>query len=267
MPVDNSSPARLVLAAGSVLDATVEQLVDIAATAGFAGVGLRPGAELLEDHRRLTALRRRAEDSGVWIHDLEVIRIGPETEASLAGRLIEAACVLDAHAVLVVSDLIDPAATVDQLARIAQDCRSAGVVAGLEYMAWTMPASPIQAAEFAERTGAVVVVDVLHHHRVGAGIAEMRSVVSSGRLGWVQVCDAAYEAPPDLLHEARHDRLLPGQGELALADLLSQVPAETIISVEVQSDRLAAEMDAPARARMLHRAASELMQNLLSRPR
>ena len=70
-------------------------------------------------------------------------------------------------------------------------------------------------------TGCQVVVDVLHHVRVGATADDLRSVVESGTLGWVQVCDAAAAHPTDLIHEARRLLQVPGP-QLAGALLLGQ---------------------------------------------
>ena len=78
------------------------------------------------------------------------------------------------------------------------------------------------------------------------------AVVESGTLGWVQICDALLEPPADLIHEARHQRLAPGSGELPLAELLACLDADVTISVEVQNDAL---LGVPPidRARLLHR--------------
>jgi sugar phosphate isomerase/epimerase len=121
-------------------------------------------------------------------------------------------------------------------------------------MAWTAPSGPLDAIEVANDTGCELVVDLLHHLRVGAGTAELEAIVACGRLGWVQVCDAPAAAPVGrdaLIHEARHGRLLPGTGELDLAPLLACLPTGTVISIEVQSDAL---LGVPPfeRARMLH---------------
>ena len=117
------------------------------------------------------------------------------------------------------------------------------------------------AVEVARATGCQLVVDVLHHVRVGAGAHELDVIAAAGVLGWLQLCDAAGEldatrrtAQAALLHEARHGRLAPGQGELPLQTLLASVPAGTVVSVEVQSDQLLA-VPAADRARLLHDAA------------
>jgi sugar phosphate isomerase/epimerase len=100
------------------------------------------------------------------------------------------------------------------------------------------------------------VVDLLHHTRLGEGADELRAVVASGRLGWVQVCDAPATAPVDLLDEARHRRLPPGDGRLPLDVLLGEVPADVVRSVEVQSDAMAARLAPVERAAALYAAAT-----------
>jgi sugar phosphate isomerase/epimerase len=156
--------------------------------------------------------------------------------------------VLGAHWLLVVSDLRDEAATTDEIGRVAMAARSAGVGLGVEYMDWTTPSDPLSAVRIAAAADCHVVVDVLHHYRVGAGLAQIRGVVDSGRLGWLQLCDASLVAPDDLLHEARHGRLAPGAGMLPLRDVVAELPAGVSISVEVQSDALARAMTVQERS-------------------
>jgi sugar phosphate isomerase/epimerase len=249
----------LVLAAGSVLDAEPELIVRIAADAGFDAVGLRPGPDLLADRARLDEIAALSVATGATIHDVEVHRIGPA--APDPRPLLDASAALGARAVLVVSDLPSEAETEERLGALVQQCRQRELAAALEYMAWTTPADPRAAIHVAESTGAVVVVDLLHHHRVGAGVAELAEVVASGRLGWVQLADAPVEAPGDLLHEARHERLPPGHGELPLTDLLAVIPAGTPISVEVQSDALAASSPPAERAALLASAARAVLNH------
>lgn len=248
----------LLLAAGSMLDVAPEVFIDVAAAAGFDGIGLRASAE----HHPTGApgvegIRDRSRHRGLRIADVEVFRLGTSTDVEL-DALIAAAGALGAGALLVVSDLASEDATGAGLTDVAGRCRPAGIVAALEYMAWTTPSDPLTAIDVALATGCRLVVDLLHHHRVGAGIDELRAIVESGTLGWVQLSDGPFAAPDDLLHEARHGRLLPGAGELPLAELLAVVPADTPISVEVQSDELA--HLAPAqRAVLLHDAARRVL--------
>jgi sugar phosphate isomerase/epimerase len=242
----------LALAAGSLLDASAVALVRAAAAAGFDAVGLRLSGEHSLDGRAVADMQRLLDDLGLVLWDVEVHRIGSGADP---GRLIDTAAALGARHLLVVSDLPEAAATRHALAEVSERCRAAGVTAALEYMAWTTPSDPLEAGAMAAATDAVVICDVLHHVRVGAGPRELAALAGSGRLGWVQLCDAPLGAPPDLVHEARHGRLPPGEGHLPLGDLLAALPAECPRSVEVQSDRLSATLNPAERAVLLHRAA------------
>ena len=249
-------PHPLVLAAGSMLDCGASTIVGAAAAAGFDGVGLRLSGEHAVTEP--DALRRWAEGVGVSIHYTEVYRVGAAAVDPVP--LIEVSAAVGATALLVVSDVPDRATTLRRVAELTELCRARGLELGLEYMAWTDPASPLDAIDVARATGCRLVVDVLHHTRVGAGVEELDAIVSSGTLGWVQLCDALL-APPedgDLLHEARHGRLAPGEGELPLRALLARVPDDVVVSVEVQSDALAT-VGLVERARLLHDAARRVL--------
>jgi sugar phosphate isomerase/epimerase len=243
----------LVLAAGSALDASPAVLLTAAAAAGFDGVGLRlshgrdPGAAAL---REVSAM---AGDLGLVVHDVEVHRVGDGVDPR---ELIEACAAVGAGRLLAVCDLPSRSAAIEGFGSLASAAREAGIEVGVEYMAWTTPDGPIDAIAIARDAGCTVVADVLHHVRVGAGQAEMRRLVGSGVLGWVQLCDASAEAPADLLHEARHDRLPPGTGALPLDALLAVVPGGVVRSVEVQSDVLSAQIDVVARSRLLAAASA-----------
>lgn len=263
----------LVLAAGSLLDHDAARLVRTAAAAGFDGVGLRlSGEHAVTSDRQADELRRMAEDLGVMIHDAEVLRIDDswspagDRPPEPARRLLETAALLGAAAVLVVSDLHDESATSVAVDGLVAAASPLGLTIGLEYMAWTMPATAAGALDMAAATGCRVVVDVLHHVRGGAGVDELRKMIDAGHLGWVQLCDAitADAVDPvdfdrdDVIHEARHRRLPPGQGALPLAELLAEVPSDAIISVEVQSDDLAV-LAADNRADLLATASRRLV--------
>lgn len=242
-----------------MLDHPADVVIDAAAAAGFDGVGLRLSGE--HHTARPSELRRRAADGGITVFDAEVYRIS--TAAENPEPLLDAAAAAGADAVLAVSDVGDRAATVAALGWLGTECAARGLRIGLEYMAWTTPSDPIDAISIAGDVGCDLIVDLLHHVRVGAGLDELDAIVASGRLGWVQLCDAPL-APPDgpwtdaLIHEARHARLLPGHGELPLAALIGRVPDDVPVSVEVQSDELS-RLGAFERARLLHDASRSIL--------
>lgn len=251
-------PHQLALAAGCVIDTDAFGVVAAASIAGFDAVGLRiSGPHVVVDADALCAA---ASDAGVAIHDVEVHRIGGDADAT---ELLEVAAAIGATAVLVVSDLASVKDSTTELTRLARRCDRLGLTLGLEYMAWTTPSTPRAAIEVASRAGCRLVVDVLHHVRVGAGVDELHSIVAADLLGWLQLCDAPATAPAldELVHEARHARLAPGDGGLPLAELLAEIPDGIVVSVEVQSDAMAAEFDVIERARLLHAASQRVLNH------
>lgn len=242
-----------------MLDQPATTLIDTAAAAGFDGVDLRLSGE--HGGTRLDDLRQHAERAGIAVFGVEVYRIS--TDASNPGPLLDAAAAIGAETVLVVSDHPDRTTTVTALAALARDCTARGLRLGLEYMAWTTPSTANDAIDVANEVGCELLVDVLHHVRVGAGVDELDAIVESGHLGWVQICDAPLARPrgsghESLIHEARHGRSLPGHGELPLRELVARLPTDVTISVEVQSEPLLSV--APIeRAQMLHDAARSVL--------
>ena len=247
----------LVLAAGSMLDQTPSAMIDAAADAGFDAVGLRLSSPPSAAHAVSdpSAVRRHAERRSIPVHDAEVYRIGSDDDPR---PLVERTAAVGAGFLLVVSDASIRSDTIAGVTALVELARPHGIEIALEYMAWTDPAGPLDAVAIAESTGCRVVVDLLHHVRVGANADDLRAVVESGTLGWVQVCDAAATSSDDLVHEARHRRLLPGAGALPLAELLACVGSEVTISVEVQSDALLT-VEANERARLLHDATRSML--------
>lgn len=253
---------RLAMAAGCALDTNAQGIIEAAAAGGFDAVGLRvSGEHAVDGPAELRAIGALARSLGVVVHDVEVHRIGHESRP--VTDLLDAANSVGANGVLVVSDLASDVDTIAEVDRIARLCDERELVLGLEYMAWTNPATPSAALGIAQQTGCRVIVDLLHHMRVGAGVEELRAIVDADALAWVQICDAPLDSvgftTDDLLHEARHARLVPGLGGLPLLELLAVVPADVVISVEIQSDVLATTYHPNERARLLFDASMSLL--------
>ncbi|MFI6451837.1 sugar phosphate isomerase/epimerase family protein [Streptosporangium amethystogenes] len=240
------------LAAGTVLDAAPARILEAASAAGYDAAGLRldPSSVGLAEAERL---RRQADDLGLRLLDLEVVRLGPDRDPDHRRRLLDLADALGVRFLLTVSEHRDDSATASDLSRLYEESRNHTVRIALEFMRFTGVPTLAAALEVLERTGAadaVVLVDALHLHRAGE-LPEDLAGVPAGRIGYVQLCDAPARAPRGLQAlswEARHDRLAPGEGDLPLAELLARVDPAVPLSVEVQSDRLAARWDPASRA-------------------
>lgn len=251
----------LSLAAGTVLDVSAARTIEAARAAGFDGCGLRPTKqELAPEHLR--ELRSRLDDSGLTLLDVEVVRLRADDDAAAHLRLLDAAAALGAVHLLAVSEHDEHASTVGAVTWLAEQAAQRGVRVALEFMAFTSVRSLDHAlrviAESA--TGNVgVLVDALHLHRSG-GQPQDLGRVPGGELAYVQLCDAAVAGPRDLADEARHHRLLPGDGHLPLLELVDAAGGDVAMSIEVQSDELLASTTAEVRARRALAQTQELLR-------
>jgi sugar phosphate isomerase/epimerase len=251
----------LSLAAGTVLDGSQEQAIDAAVEAGFDGLGLRftePPSE-----RRLAELGGRISAAGLSVLDVEVVRLGPDVDATAVAWLVDVAGAVGARFVLAVSNDPDPGRTRRGIEALCDRAAPLGVAIALEYMAFTAVRDLAVAHAIVESTGrpnAAVLVDVLHLARSGGDAAELRGPDGT-RVGYVQICDGPATGPGTdeaLLDEARHHRLMPGTGQLPVVAVLDAV-GDVPVSVEVQSDELAATASVAERAALAARTARAVL--------
>ncbi|HEY1876892.1 MAG TPA: TIM barrel protein [Rhizomicrobium sp.] len=238
-------PAPLSLAHLSLIELAPEALIRIAGEAGFDLVDLRLSpatpTDRVYDRRALKALCRalapvlRGAGLGVW--DVEIIRVDDRTVPQDYLPLMEAAAALEARRVKLVCDSEDHARAADILGRLCDLAAPFGLALDLEYMIFSGVRSlgaAIGLVQAAARPNLFVLVDALHWVRAG-DIEAIRSV-DRGRLGYLQLCDGPLRGPSDrqaLIHEARTNRLAPGEGEFPLDDLLAAMPPGCVASIEV----------------------------------
>ncbi len=259
----------------TLLRLSTAELVDAAAEAGFQGVGLRlmapptPGAlveHALNDSALIAETRRRLDDSGLQVLDVEAIWVDPSVIVADYERMFEIAATLGAHhAVAMIHDPDDVRGT----ASFAELCGLAapyGVTVNLELAKYSAVKSIDQAARVVELCGAqnaAVLIDTLHFARSGGTASDARRY--QPRLApYIQIADARRDPPADVSmyrDEALNWRLDPGTGDLPLAPLLQALPDDTPLSVETP-DRNLDYLSAVERARRALRATTELIQSL-----
>jgi sugar phosphate isomerase/epimerase len=117
------------------------------------------------------------------------------------------------------------------------------LVVHLEFLPWSrIPdvAAAWQIVRLADRSNGGIAVDAWHYVRSGADEETLRSIPGARVLG-IQLDDGNATAEDNLVHATLHDRLLPGEGEFDLAQLvmvLREIGAVAPIGVEVFSDEL-----------------------------
>lgn len=255
------------LAALSVIECAPPDLVTVAAEAGFNAVGLRLLPARPTDVRQPiigdTPMRRetlkRLQDTGTSVLDIEVIWFQPEMNPANHEPMFETGAVLGAKRVLVASGDPDEGRMAENLATLCDMARPYGLSLDIEFIKWT-PLTGLDMAlrilAKADKPNSGVLIDCLHAARAGV-TPEMMSQIDPKRLGYFQLCDAPAETPADLMHEARFDRLAPGEGGLPLREIIAALPRDLAISVE--TPLMVSGLSPLERARVLYQATRRVL--------
>ena len=260
------------LAPLTVLELDPAELVSCAAEAGFDAVGLRliratpqePVRPTLGITPLIRETKRRLDDSGLRLIDIEVLRLRPETRVRADFEAVLATgAFLGATEILVTGNDEDHRRTADNLAELSLLAAEHGLIPNLEPMPWT------QVRDLREGAGIVtacqarvgLLVDAIHYHRAGNTPDDLAALPREW-IRYAQICDAPARRPAtvhEMMHQGRCARLLPGAGGIDLMSMLQALPAGIPISVEAPLDS-----DAPAavRAAAAARAAREVLASV-----
>ncbi len=226
---------------------TVPQAIGIAAELGYAYVGLRvqpngPGAPfhtLIGDAAVLRETQAVMRDTGVGVYDLEIIRIGEQFKVADHTALMDIGQTLGAKAVLVAADDTNEQRLADNYARLCDALRPYGLTGDLEFMPWTAVKDAKQAMRVIEWAGrpsnAGILVDALHFGRSSTTLQDIAAIPRE-LLHYAQMCDATAGlnfTNDELIHTARQERLLPGEGNIDLKGLFATLPQDMPVSVEI----------------------------------
>src|SRR5437763_3166213 len=252
------------LAALTVLELSPPDMVSCAAEAGFASIGLRllpPTAEeiqhpMIGDTPLVRETARRLNDTGIPVLDIELFRLKPDTQVENYRAALETGARLGAREALVAGNDPDEARLIDRFAAFCEMAQEYGMGANIEPMPWTDVrnfAQGLRIVEAAGRDNGGVVIDPIHFDRGGSRVQEIASAPAR-RLRYMQLCDAPAERPADtetLLHQARAERLMPGDGGLDLHAILRQAPPDIPLSLEIPMRTLTHTMPALERTRQM----------------
>jgi len=250
-------------------------MVACAAGAGYSHVGLRlvpatdhePTWPVIGDTPMVREIESRLRDAGVRLLDIEIFRLKPETGVRDYLPALETGAQLGAKHVLVAGNDPLEARLVERLAALCDLGAPLGLDSALEPMPWTDVTTLQQGARIIEATGranAAILIDAIHFDRGGNVPADI-AAVRRERLRYAQLCDAPAERPRDvetLLHQARAERLMPGDGGLDLAGILRALPRDIPLALEVPMLGLKKTLPAVERATMIRAKAEALLAEL-----
>ncbi|MCA0422430.1 MAG: sugar phosphate isomerase/epimerase [Proteobacteria bacterium] len=225
------------------------EAISLAARLGYGAVGLRalpsaPGGifdPLIDDKRLLRETKRRLADTGITVFDVEIIRLGADFSAKAVLPFLEVCGELNAKAVLVAGDDPDEARLTASFAAFCEAATPFGVTGDLEFMAWTAvkdAKSALRIVTAAGQPNGGILVDTLHAGRSTTTLDDLLAIPAS-RLHYAQICDATpgtHFTDAELIHTARQERLLPGEGTIDITGMFAALPATLPVSIELPND-------------------------------
>jgi sugar phosphate isomerase/epimerase len=221
--------------------------IEAAHAAGFDAVGLRlqpalpTDVDVMGDASLRRAIERKLSTTNMVVMDVDVIRVGPQTDVKALEPLLQYAGGLGATNLVFTSlppDEYRKSDESDTAFKIAELCEAAGrhgirpIIEFIPFRGISSFSDSVRVANLVKHPNFAICVDVLHFCRSGGSAAELVDA-DPQLLACLQLCDAPLLAPNDLPRESRYDRLYPGDGELPLIELLQAIPADLPISVEV----------------------------------
>lgn len=252
--------------------------VVLAGKLGYQAIGVRiapaaPGGDfspLARDTAMLRDTVRRIGDSGVFVFDVEIARLGAQSKLDDFAPLLEAAGELKARAILVAGDDPDEARLTDLFAQFCRAAAPYGVTADLEFMPWTAVKNAQAALRIVTNAGEPngrVLVDALHAARSATKLDDIANLPKR-LLGYAQMCDAPAGVPKtdeELIHTARCARLIPGTGGIDLGGLVRALPAEIPLSLEIPNDEWLPKLGAEEWGRRALAAARRIVEGNVER--
>ena len=247
----------------TLLDVAPPELVTVAAEAGFSTVGIRvspvtdaerawpmrPGSPMLAE----TAAR--CAQTGVAVLGVEAIHPGARAEDN--EPVFETAAALSARYAIVLCDDPDVDRFADRFAALTELARRYRVRPVVEFMAFRSLNTLAATLAVVRRSGGGgLLLDTLHIHRCGVTAADLASI-DPDMLSYLQVCDGHARPFADAAEEARTCRLLPGEGDLPLPDMVAVLPDTMPLSVETPNP--AGREDPAGFARRARRAVDRLL--------
>jgi sugar phosphate isomerase/epimerase len=252
---------------------TPPQMVQLAADTGCGACGIRilpasPGGlhhALAPGSAALRETKARIDATGVRVLDLEIIRIGAAFDAKAYGAFFEVGAELGGKHVLVAGDDADMSRMTAHFAALCDAAAPFGLTCDLEPMPWCPVASVPDATcvvEAADRANGAVLVDALHFFRSASTLDDVKRLPRA-RLNYAQMCDGKVPGPTTtegLIHDARCERLLPGEGGFDLRALFAALPPDLAVSIEIPSDTRAPKMGYAAWARAAFDATQRVLE-------
>jgi sugar phosphate isomerase/epimerase len=260
------------LAALTVLELDPAEQISCAAGAGYDCVSVRlvpatpeePQRDTIGETSLIRETKRRSDDLGLPVLDVETVRIRPDTTVKPDFEAILAAgALLDASAAVVAVLDTDRNRMSDNLAQFADLAHQYGMRTNIEFIPWTaVPdlATAAQVLRTLEHPSVGIVIDSLHFARSGSSPEDLVDIPAEW-FPYMQLCDGPAESPAttdELIDQARNERQIPGHGGIDVLAPIYALPPNLPMVLEVPM-RSRASVSADTRARDVLSGARQLL--------
>ena len=230
-------------------------LIEVAARTGYDYVGLRlsrvtpqePLYALISSRSAMKATKDKLAATGIKVWDIELARMDPSLDAQHFFPMLDATAELGAHHVICQLPDPDRERAHERFATLCDYAKPLDIKVSLEFPWWT-ETGDLETASAAlnavKRPNAGILIDMLHFYRSRSSLDALRKLPRE----WFQfahVCDGRAAQPANManiLHEARSDRMFPGQGDFGVRDILDCLPLDITYALEIPGDDLTAEI-------------------------
>lgn len=176
-------------------------------------------------------------DTGVRIELGEGFRAGADRDVADYAHGLDLMAELGAVRINAVSMEPSLERTYDQLAQLADMVLTRGMMFTIEFAPMNTIdtlGSALAAIDHIGKGRARVLIDAMHLFRSGGSVADV-AALDPDVIGYAQLCDAPRQAPEGVAYfqEATLSRMVPGEGELPLADWIAALPDDLPIGIEV----------------------------------
>jgi sugar phosphate isomerase/epimerase len=203
---------------------------------GYPDWSLRDDARLRRDTIAMMA------HHGVTIGLCEGFSATPRGSLGDQARDLDVAAELGSQRINVVSMGRDLAPALDGFAVMAEMAAERGLqtVTEIGMGAVATLGAAQEALRHVARPDFKLLIDTMHYFRFG-GTTQALAGSDPNAIGYVQLCDVPLRrSHSTYMEEALHERLVPGEGELPLAEFVRLIPGNVVVSVEVPRRSLAA---------------------------
>ncbi len=223
--------------------------IDLAAAAGFDGVGLRlsrayspelPFYPVVGNAPLIADIKRRLADTGLQFLDIYTFYLTPTFDLDACKRALEVGAEFGAKFAATVGYDADHSRIRDNFARVCDAAKPLGLTVTIEFAplddCW--PATLDQAAGLMREVGrpnAAIMPDPKHLLSTGGTITDLRSV-DPNYFRYCQICDVEVQGEMYMSALGRNGRIakrrLLGEGILNVSEWLEALPSGIAISVE-----------------------------------